>query len=93
LDEFEKNYAENCDQKKTAKKNRAVSKQNPFDPDFKVPPEYLKDDHAYLEKPGKLLLKEIDVSGVHISGKFSNIGEEILKIGSYNAKWLSTGNW
>jgi len=32
-----------------------------FDPNFKVPPEYLKDDHAYLEKPGKLKLKDIPV--------------------------------
>ncbi len=72
---------------------RAVSTDNPFDPNFKVPPEYLKDDPAFLEKPGKLLLRDIDVSGLHISGKFSNIGEEILKIGSYKAKWMSTGNW
>ena len=72
---------------------RAVSKDNPFDPNFKVPPEYLKDTDAYLEKPGKLLLKEINVSGLPLAGKFSNIGEEILKVGSYEAKWMSTGNW
>jgi hypothetical protein len=28
-----------------------------------------------------------------MAGKFTPIGEEILKLGDKHAKWLSTGNW
>ena len=52
-----------------------MSKINLFDANFKVPPEYLKDDYAFLEKPVKLLLKEINVSRLPLAGKFSEIGE------------------
>ena len=37
LDEFEKAYAMNCDQKLTRKKNRNVSYDSPFDPANKPP--------------------------------------------------------
>ena len=47
----------------------------------------------YLEKPGKINLKEIDTTKYKWSGKVSKIGDEILKIGSYKAKHLVTGNW
>jgi hypothetical protein len=72
---------------------RAVGKDNPFNPDFKVPPEYLKELNPITNEPGKLTVDQINEKGFPISGKFSKIGEEILKIGSYKAKWMSTGNW
>ena len=51
-----------------------------------MPKEYLESDYPFLDKPGRLKLKEIDTSGVIMAGKFTPIGEEILKLGSSKAK-------
>jgi hypothetical protein len=41
LDQFDKTYAENCDQTKTRKKHRAVSIDSPFDATNIPPKDYL----------------------------------------------------
>lgn len=93
IDDFEKAYAANCDQLKASKKMRAVSTDNPFDPNNVPPREYLQDDVNFLEKPGTFNLKKADSLKYKYCGKLSKIGDEILKIGSYKAKHLVTGNW
>ena len=93
IDEFEKAYAFNCDQQKASKRMRAVSTDNPFDPTNVPPAEYLQDDVNFLEKPGTFNLKKADTLKYQYCGKLSKIGDEILKIGSYKAKHLVTGNW
>lgn len=71
---------------------RNVSKDSPFDPLNKPPRQYLEDDFI-LEKPGKLNLKDVRVGARPLAGKMSDIGEEIIRLGSYKAKHLVTGNW
>lgn len=72
---------------------RAVSTDNPFDPDNVPPKEYLQDDVNFLEKPGTFNFKKADTLKYKYCGKLSKIGDEILRIGSYQAKHLVTGNW
>jgi len=59
LDDFEKAYAANCNQLKASKKMRAVSTDNPFDPNNVPPREYLEVVN-YLEKPGTFNFKKAD---------------------------------
>ena len=72
---------------------RAVSTDNPFDPNNVPPKQYLQDDVNFLEKPGTFNLSKADTLKYKYCGKLSKIGDEILKIGSYKAKHLVTGNW
>lgn len=93
IDDFEKAYILNCNQEKQRKKNRNVSLDSPFDPFNKPPREYLEDDPKFLEKPGKIDLKKINTHGQPLAGRLTEIGEQILLIGSQKAKFICTGNW
>lgn len=95
IDDFEKAYKANCNQEKQRMKNRNVSLDSPFDPLNKPPKEYLEDDPKFLEKPGKINLKQIktNTKTQPLAGRLTEIGEQILLIGSQKAKFICTGNW
>ena len=93
IDDFERAYANNCDQEKQRKKNRNVSKDNQFDPQNKPPKEYLEDDPKFLDKPGRLNLDKQGSSNLPLAGRLTEIGEQILLIGSQKAKFICTGDW
>ena len=56
IDDFNKKYAENCNQDKMRLKHRNVSGDSPFDPVNKPPNQYVQPEKI-LDKPGKLDLK------------------------------------
>ena len=91
LEEFEKRYAENCNQQFMRIKNRNVSYDSPFDPKNVPPNQYIQPEKI-LEKPCKLDLTGIDSSKVPLAGRLGQLGKEILKAGS-KAKHLTTGPW
>lgn len=61
IDDFEKAYLANCNQEKTRLKNRNVSFDSPFDPTNKPPREYLENDDKFLEKPGRINIRDVKV--------------------------------
>lgn len=71
---------------------RNVSMDSPFDPHNAPPAQYLEDDYI-LEKPCKMNIHEVKGNGKPLAGKMSKIGAEIIRIGSYKAKHMTTGNW
>ena len=93
IDDFNRAYALNCDKERQRKKNRNVSYDSPFDPDNKPPKEYLIDDPKFLDKPGRLDLKHMANSKLPLAGRLTEIGEQILLIGSQKAKFICTGHW
>lgn len=92
IDNFEIAYANNCDKDRQRSKNRNVSFDSPFDPKNKPPRQYIEDD-IILEKPCKIKINEVAMSKDPLAGKMTNIGHEIIRLGSYKAKHLVTGNW
>tara|TARA_B100000780_G_C20921089_1_gene366950 strand:- start:447 stop:599 length:153 start_codon:yes stop_codon:yes gene_type:complete len=48
----------------------------------KPPKEYLEDDPNYLEKPGKIDLKRVNAPVLPLAGRLTEIGEQILLLGS-----------
>jgi hypothetical protein len=62
IDDFDKAYEFICDKDRQRKKNRNVSFDSVFDPKNIAPKEYLQNDPTFLEKPGRLNLKNIDTS-------------------------------
>ena len=93
IDDFERTYAHICDKDRQRKKNRNVSVDSFFDPNNKVPVEYLRVDPSFLEKPGKIDITRVDPGNRKLAGRLTEIGEQILKIGSQKAKFICTGNW
>lgn len=55
-------------------RHRNVSKDNYFHPDNK-PPQDLKNGLNFLEKPGKLNLRQVNTSKLPLAGKMTKIGE------------------
>ena len=53
LDEFDKRYNENCDQKATRLKNRNVSFDSPFDPRNPPPASYVNFTDNFAKPPTK----------------------------------------
>lgn len=82
IDDFDRAYILNCNQDKQRKRMRNVSLDSPFDPLNKPPKEYLEDDPNYLEKPGKINLKQINAPVLPLAGRLTEIGEQILLLGS-----------
>mmetsp|Transcript_21855 Transcript_21855/g.33872 ORF Transcript_21855/g.33872 Transcript_21855/m.33872 type:complete len:186 (+) Transcript_21855:465-1022(+) len=93
IDDFEKAYTNNCNQSKQRTKNRNVSHDSPFDPFNKPPKEYLIDDPNFLDKPGRMNVHKLSVKQQPLAGRLTEIGEQILLIGSQKAKFICTGNW
>ena len=60
---------------------RNVSPDSSFHPDNKPPIEYLVDD-PILEKPNRLILNDVNTSKLPLAGRLTDIGEQILLIGS-----------
>ena len=77
IDDFNKKYAENCNQEKMRFKHRNVSGDSPFDPVNKPPNQYVQPENI-LEKPGKIDLAKIDVSKVPLAGKLGTMGQAII---------------
>ena len=73
IDDFNKKYAENCNQIQMRKKHRNVSKDSPFDPVNKPPDQYIIPEKV-CEKPGKFNLKQVDISKVPLAGKLGMLG-------------------
>ena len=59
-----------------------MSQDNQFNPNLKPPKEYLEDDPKFLDKPGRLNLSGKNTSGLPLAGRLTEIGEQILLIGS-----------
>ena len=53
----------------------------------------MEDDKTLLEKPGRINFKDVNTSGLPLAGKLTEIGQQILLIGSQKAKFVCTGNW
>jgi hypothetical protein len=75
IDDFDKLYAQNCDNKKMSLKARGLSSDNPFNENHKPPIEHLLPEKI-LEKPGyiKNLFSFHDSNP--LAGKLSVIGKE-----------------
>jgi hypothetical protein len=67
---------------------------NFFHPINKPPKEYYVPDHI-LEKPGRINLKEVNSNApkTELAGRLTEIGKQILLIGSQKAKFICTGQW
>ena len=53
---------------------RNISPDHYFHADNKPPKEYLRNDVKYLEKPGRLNLKEVNTDNLPLAGKLTDIG-------------------
>ena len=60
IDDFERTYAHICDKDRQRKKNRNVSVDSFFDPNNKVPKEYLQVDPSFLDKPHRIDILKVD---------------------------------
>ena len=72
----------NCNQDKQRTKNRNVSYDSVFDPNNKPPKEHLLEDPKYLEKPGRIDLRQVNGKQLPLAGRLTEIGHKILEIGS-----------
>jgi hypothetical protein len=81
IDDFEKAYKSNCDQEKCRTKNRMVSVDSFFHPINKPPKEYYVPDNV-MEKPNQIRIGEVHAPKQPLAGRLTEIGEQILLIGS-----------
>jgi len=91
IDDFNKKYAENCDQRLMRVKHRNVSKESPFDPKNKPPDQYLRPDNV-IDKPCKIDLSKLDASKIPLAGKLGRLGEKILS-DFKNARQFTDYDW
>lgn len=92
IDDFDKMYFENCDNKKMNTKMRGVSIGNSFHLSNKRPLEYLIPD-LILEKPGRISNFSKMRDTRPLAGRFSEIGEKIFIAGNKKAGLITTGPW
>ena len=92
IDDFNKKYAENCNQIKMRKKHRNVSPDNPFDPVNKPPDQYIIPEKV-CDPPGRHNFKSFDVSKVPLAGKLGMLGQKILSGNYKQAKRMTDYNW
>jgi hypothetical protein len=92
VDDFEKAYVLNCDQDKQRRKNRNVAPDSFFHADNKPPKEYYEPDYI-LEKPCRIDINNVNAPKYPLAGRLTEIGEQILLLGSQKAKFVCTGNW
>ena len=71
---------------------RNVSLDSPFDPKNKPPAQHLQPDFI-LEKPTRLNVQSMERNHKPLAGRLTEIGQQILKIGSQKAKHICTGHW
>ena len=91
LDQFDKAYAENCDQKKMRQKHRNVCNESPFDPRNKPPAQYIKPENIQ-EKPCKIDVSKMDATKIPLAGKLGTLGQKILD-DFKNARNLTDYDW
>ena len=82
IDDFEKAYKMNCNQEKQRTKNRNVSYDSVFDPQNKPPKELFQNEPKILEKIGKFDIRDVKANKLPLAGRLTEIGEQILLIGS-----------
>lgn len=92
IDDFDKMYFDNCDNKKMNTKMRGVSIGNSFHASNKRPVEYLIPDFI-LEKPGKISNLSQLRDSRPLAGRFSEIGSKIFEVGNKKAGLITTGPW
>ena len=73
LDDFDRTYAENCDQTKMRVKHRMAGINNPFNP-ANVPPEQYRQPEKVTENPTKLDHRGFDAKKIAFSGKLGTLG-------------------
>ena len=71
---------------------RNVSIDNTFHPENSPPPQHLASENI-LDKPGKLDMRKIEKNTKPLAGRLTEIGHQILKLGSQKAKFVCTGHW
>lgn len=92
IEDFDRMYLENCDNKKMNTKQRGISVDNSFHKSNNPPIEHLIPDKI-LEKPGKIgNLTQLRDSRP-LAGRFSEIGEKIFSVGNKKASLITTGPW
>ena len=91
IDDFDRVYAINCDQKKMRTKHRKVSPDNPFD-ENNIPPKEHLIPNKILEKPGRINIGALDGSQIPMAGRLGELGKMILS-GGKEAKHMTTGPW
>ena len=74
IDDFDRMYLENCDNKRMSIKNRGLSIDNAFHNANKRPSEHLVPEKI-LEKPNKIKDLSIYIDKKPLAGKFSEIGQ------------------
>ena len=74
-------------------RGRNCSLDSQFDSNNIPPKEYLQNDPKFLDKPGRLDLTSIDTRKQPLAGRLSEIGQQILKLGSKKAGYICTGDW
>ena len=80
IDDFDKMYLDNCDNKAMNTKQRGVSVDNSFHISNKTPKDHLVPDKI-LEKPGRLTNLAQLKDSKPLAGRFSEIGEKIFEVG------------
>jgi len=88
---FDRMYLENCDNLRMSRKMRGISNDNPFSLNVKAPENTRKE--KILEKPNKIKDLALLDTKQPMAGRFSEIGEKILKLGDKYAKQITTGPW
>ena len=77
LDDFEKAYVENCDQKKMRLKHRNAGPSNPFHPQ-NVPPEQYRIPEHITASPTKVSPNKLGSKSIKYSGKMGKLGYKLL---------------
>mmetsp|Transcript_25030 Transcript_25030/g.31312 ORF Transcript_25030/g.31312 Transcript_25030/m.31312 type:complete len:140 (+) Transcript_25030:579-998(+) len=77
LDDFEKAYAENCDQDAMRYKHRNVGPSSPFHPK-NVPPEQYRIPEKITGSPNKIDHRGFDANTIKYSGRVSSLGYKLL---------------
>jgi len=84
IDEFDRKFTDNCDNKKMNRKQRGVSMDNPFEQHNKPPIEHLIPEKI-LDKPGAIRNLNKLGDARPLAGRFSEIGERIFTLGGKKA--------
>jgi hypothetical protein len=92
LDDFDRMYRENCDNRKMAIKARGISVESSFHKSNVRPSEHLMPEKI-LEKPCHIKDLSIFIDKKPLAGKFSEIGEQIFTAGNKKAGHITTGPW
>lgn len=74
LDDFDRVYAANCDQKQQRRRMRNVSMDSPFEPQNMPPAGHLRPD-SIMEKPCKINMLSVPKNTKPLAGRLTEIGK------------------